>query len=120
MPVILVNQTLSHLLRYVVGKILKAWEECLSHVECSYNRVVNSTTYSLFEVVYGSSPLPPLNLLSLPNTYAMMNMDGLSKANFVKSLHEKGKAQIDKKIEQYVSYPNFVWGSSVCWGATLA
>jgi len=36
----------------------------------------------------------------------MMNRDGLSKANFVKSLHEKGQAQIEKKIEQYVGYSN--------------
>ena len=60
--------------------------------------VVNSTTsYSPFEVVYGSSPLSPLDLLPLPNTSAMMNRDGLSKANFVKSLNEKVKAQIEKK-----------------------
>ena len=45
-------------------------------------------------------------MLPLPNTSAMMNSDGLSKANFVKSLHEKGKAQIEKKIEQYVRYSN--------------
>ena len=90
----------------MIGKNLKAWEECLPHDEFSYNRVVNSTTYSPFEVVYSSSPLSPLNLLPLPNTSAMMNSDGLSKANFVKSLHEKGKAQIEKKIEQYVRYSN--------------
>jgi len=36
----------------------------------------------------------------------MMNRDGLSKANFVKSLHEKVKAQIEKKVEQYVRYAN--------------
>ena len=68
--------------------------------------VVNSITYSPFEVVYGSSPLSSLNLLPLPNTYAMMNRDGLSKANFVKILHEKGKVQIEKKIEQYARYYN--------------
>jgi len=50
------------------------------------------------------SPLSPLNLLPLPNIYAMVNRDGLSKANFVKTLHEKGKAQIEKKIEQYARY----------------
>jgi len=101
MPFILVNQTLSQLLRYLVGKNLKAWEECLPHAEFSYNRVVNSTTYSSFEVVYDSSPLSPLDLLPLPNTFAMMNRNGLSKANFVKSLNEKVKAQIEKKVEQY-------------------
>ena len=42
----------------------------------------------------------------MPNTPAMMNKDELSKVNFVKSLHEKVKAQIEKKVEQYVRYSN--------------
>ena len=74
MLVILVNQNLSQLLRYVVGKNLKAWEECLPHAEFSYNRVV-----------YGSSPLSLLNFLPLTNTSTMMNRDELFKANFIKS-----------------------------------
>jgi len=97
MPVILVNQILSQLLRYVIDKNLKVWEEYISHAEFSYNRVTNSITYSPFEVVYDSSPLSHLNLLHLSNTSAMMNRDELSKTKFVKSLHEKGKAQIEKK-----------------------
>ena len=107
MPVVLVNQTLSPLLRCLVGKNLKAWEECLPHAKFAYNRIVNSTTsYFLFEVVYGFNPLIPFNLLSLPNTSTMMNRDGLSNANFVKSLHEKLKAQIEKKVEQYARHAN--------------
>jgi len=107
MPIVLVNRTLSQLLRCLVGNNLKAWKQCLPHAEFSYNRVVCSiTSYSPFEVVYGSSPLSPLNLLPLPNAYAMMNRDELSKANFVKSLHEKVKAQIEKKVEQYARYSN--------------
>ena len=107
MPIILVNQTLSQLLRCLVGKNLKAWEECLPHAKFAYNTVVNSTTsYSPFEVVYDSSPLSLLNLLPLPNTSAMMNRDGLFKANFVKILHEKVKVQIEKKVEQYARYSN--------------
>jgi len=42
----------------------------------------------------------------LPNTSALMNTNGLSKANFVKSLHEKGKTQFENKIEQYAGYSN--------------
>ena len=77
------------------------------HAEFAYNSVVNSTTsYCPFEVVYDFNPLSLLDLLHLPNTYAMMNRDGLSKANFVKSLHEKVKAQIEKKVEQYARYAN--------------
>ena len=36
----------------------------------------------------------------------MMNKDGLSKANLYKSLHEKVKAQIEKKVEKYARYSN--------------
>ena len=56
-----VNQTLSQLLRCLVGKNLKTWEECLPDAEFAYNRVVNSTTsYSPLEVVYSFNPPPPL------------------------------------------------------------
>ena len=57
MPIILVNQTLSQLLRCLVGKNLKVGKQSLPHAEFSYNMVVNSITYSPFEVVYSSSPL---------------------------------------------------------------
>ena len=86
---------------------MKTWKECLPYAEFAYNRVVNFTTsYSPFEIVYYFNPLSSLDLLPLPNIFAMINKDGLSKANFVKSLHEKVKAQIEKKVEQYARYAN--------------
>ena len=49
-----VNRTLSALLRTMVKKNLRVWEECLPHVEFAYNRAVHSTTQLCpFEVVYG-------------------------------------------------------------------
>uniref|UniRef100_A0A8R7QT01 Integrase catalytic domain-containing protein n=1 Tax=Triticum urartu TaxID=4572 RepID=A0A8R7QT01_TRIUA len=49
-----VNGTLSMMLRAVLKKNLKMWEECLPHVEFAYNRAVHSTTnFSSFEIVYG-------------------------------------------------------------------
>ena len=39
-----VNRTLSQLLRAVIQKNLKSWEECLPFVEFAYNRTVHSTT----------------------------------------------------------------------------
>ncbi|KAK1602139.1 hypothetical protein QYE76_017182 [Lolium multiflorum] len=48
-----VNRTLSQLLRSMIKKNLKEWEECLPHVEFAYNRAVHSTTELCpFEVVY--------------------------------------------------------------------
>ena len=48
----------------------------------------------------------PFDLLPFLNTSAMMNRDGLSKVNFVKSLHEKVKAQIEKRLNICAKYAN--------------
>ncbi|KAK1616723.1 hypothetical protein QYE76_022240 [Lolium multiflorum] len=65
-----VNRTLSQLLRSMIKKNLKEWEECLPHVEFAYNRAVHSTTELCpFEVV----------------------------ADFVKKIHVKTKELIEKK-----------------------
>ena len=62
-----VNHTQSILLRAVLKKNLKLWEESLPHVECAYNRAVHSTTkFCSFEIVYGFKPTAPIDLLPLP------------------------------------------------------
>ena len=49
-----VNRTLTQLLRVVIQKNLKNWEDCLSFIEFAYNRSVHSTTeFSPFEIVCG-------------------------------------------------------------------
>ncbi|KAK1561530.1 hypothetical protein QYE76_037316, partial [Lolium multiflorum] len=48
-----VNRSLSTLLRVLVKKNLKAWEDCIPHAEFAYNRAKHSTTMrSPFMVVY--------------------------------------------------------------------
>ena len=62
-----VNRTLIQLLRAIIQKNLKNWEDCLSFIEFAYNRSVHSTTdHSPFEIVYGFNPLTPLDLIPLP------------------------------------------------------
>ncbi|XP_071678893.1 uncharacterized protein [Lolium perenne] len=62
-----VNRSLSTLLRILVKKNLKSWEECIPHAEFAYNRAKHSTTSrSPFMVVYGFEPLTPLDILPLP------------------------------------------------------
>ncbi|XP_021309129.1 uncharacterized protein LOC110432673 [Sorghum bicolor] len=62
-----VNRTLSTMLRAVLKKNLKQWEECLPHVEFAYNRALHSTTnFCPFEIVYGFKPHTPMDLLPLP------------------------------------------------------
>ena len=84
-----VNRTLSTLLRAIIQKNLKTWEECLPHVEFAYNRTAHSATkFSPFEIVYGFNPLTPLDLLPLPID-ERASMDGKKKTEFVKQLHER-------------------------------
>jgi len=83
-----VNRTLSHLLRAIIQKILKSWEECLPFVEFAYNRTVHSTTgFSPFEIVYDFNPLTPMDLIPLPFE-EKVSLDGEKKAKMVRQLHE--------------------------------
>jgi hypothetical protein len=92
-----VNRTLSQLLRSMIKKNLKEWEECLPHVEFAYNRAVHSTTELCpFEVVYGFKPITPLDLLPLP-IHERVNMEASKRADFVRKIHVKTKELIEKK-----------------------
>ena len=47
-----VNRTLSTLLRPIIKKNIKTWEDCLPHVECAYNHTIHSATkFSPYEIV---------------------------------------------------------------------
>ncbi|XP_057811644.1 uncharacterized protein LOC131025876, partial [Salvia miltiorrhiza] len=71
-----VNRTLSTLLRAIIKKNIKSWEDCLPHVEFAYNRSVHSATqFSPFEIVYGFNPLTPLDLSPLPWVWLHMRKE---------------------------------------------
>ena len=75
-----VNRTLSQLLRTMVTRNLKSWEDCLPHIEFAYNRSMHSSTnFCPFEIVYGFIPLSPLDLIALPLS-EQVNLDGKKKA----------------------------------------
>ncbi|KAG8496940.1 hypothetical protein CXB51_008105 [Gossypium anomalum] len=90
----------------IIRKNLKSWEECLPHVEFTYNRTIHSATkHSPFEVVYGLNPITPLDLVPLPSTQ-LVHVDGKRKADFVKQLHQRVKDNIKRRTEQYVRGAN--------------
>ncbi|KAI3459661.1 hypothetical protein Pfo_016324 [Paulownia fortunei] len=90
-----VNRTLSTLLRAIIQKNLKTWEDYLPHVEFAYNCCIYSATkFSPFEIVYGFNLLTPLDLTPLLlNEH--VNLDGKKKTEFVMQIHEKAKQHIE-------------------------
>ena len=83
-----VNRTLSQLLRSIINKNLKNWEDCLPFIEFAYNRTMHTTTYSPFEVVYGFNPTTPLDMMPL-SVNERDSLNGKKKAELVKSINEK-------------------------------
>ncbi|KAA3479760.1 Transposon Ty3-I Gag-Pol polyprotein [Gossypium australe] len=72
-----VNYVLSTLLRAIIRKNLKSWEECLLHIEFAYNRSVHSTTkHSPFEIINENAY--KLNLPGEYNISASFNVSDLS------------------------------------------
>ncbi|KAG7556876.1 Integrase catalytic core [Arabidopsis suecica] len=95
-----VNRTLSTLLRATVGKNLRNWLSCLPYIEFAYNHAKHSgTKLSPFEVVYGFNPLTPLDITPLPQP-VYSSAEGVTKADFVKKLHQRVKENLEKKSEK--------------------
>ena len=67
-----------------------------------FSTMHTTTSYCLFEVVYGFNSVTPLDLMPLP-VNERDNLNGKKKAELVKSIHEKVRLQIEKKNEQYAS-----------------
>ena len=92
-----VNRTVVQLLRALISRNLKSWEDLLPYVEFAYNRAVHSTTHiSPFEIVYGFNPLTPIDLIPLPLN-KLVSVDGSFKADLVKMLHKQIKERIEKQ-----------------------
>jgi hypothetical protein len=88
--------TLLALLRLMIRKNPREWEECLPHVKFAYNRVVHSTMQMCpFEVVYGFKPITPLDLLPLP-LHQRANMEASKRFDYVQKIHEKTKEAIER------------------------
>ena len=102
-----VNQSLSSLLRVLVKKNIKSWEDVLPHTQFAYNRGKHSTSKSPFMIVYGFEPLTALDLLPLP-LHKRVNMDMEKRAENMKKLHEDTRAtssrssiQVEQEQEAY-------------------
>jgi hypothetical protein len=96
-----VNGTLSTMLRVVLKKNMKMWEECLPHVEFAYNRSLHSTTKMCpFEIVYGLLPRATIDLMSLLSS-KKLNFDAKQRAELMLKMHETTKENIERKNAKY-------------------
>jgi hypothetical protein len=96
-----VNRTFSTMLRDILKSNLKLWEECLPHIEFTYNRSVHSTMkLSPFQVVYGFNPHAPIDLLPLPPS-EITCFDTSQWSEFILKMHETTKLTIEKRNEKY-------------------
>jgi hypothetical protein len=90
------------MLRAILKKNLKMWEECLLQVEFAYNRATHSMTkVSPFQVVYGFNPCTPIDILPLP-TSERIHIDAKDRADFILKIHESTKHNIEKMNEKYM------------------
>ncbi|KAF7826468.1 putative gag-pol polyprotein [Senna tora] len=101
-----VNRTLGTLLRAIIKKNVKAWEDCIPLIEFAYNRSVHSSTkFSPFEIIYGFNPLTPLDLVYLPIN-EISSLDGKRKEELVRKIHEEAMLHVLEKNKQAAKHAN--------------
>jgi hypothetical protein len=89
------------MLRAVLKKNIKLWEEYLPHVEFAYNHSMHSTTKMCpFEIVYGLVPRAPIDLMSLP-TSEKLNFNAKQRAELMLKLYETIKENIERINSKY-------------------
>jgi hypothetical protein len=96
-----VNRNLSTMLRAVLKKNLKMWEDYLPHIEFSYNHSVHFTTkLCSFEIVYGFVPRAPIDLLPILSS-VQHNFDATQCAKQILTLHRITKENIKRMNAKY-------------------
>jgi hypothetical protein len=95
------NRKLSTMLRVVLKKIFKMWEECLHHVEFAYNRSLHSTTKMCpFEIVNVFLPHALIDLMPLPSS-EKLNFDATQHVELMLKLHRTTKENIERMNDKY-------------------
>jgi hypothetical protein len=101
-----VNRSLGNLLRVLIKKNPKSWEECIPHAEFAYNRAQHSLTKrSPFEIIYGFNPPMALDLLPLP-LHERVNMDITKRTDIMKNLHDDTWKTIEEHVIRHTTKIN--------------
>jgi hypothetical protein len=89
------------MLRDVLKKNIKMWEECLPHVEFAYNRSLHSSTKMYpFEIVHGLLPRAPIDLMPLQSS-KKLNFDAKQRTELMLKIHKTTKENIERNNAKY-------------------
>jgi len=98
------NRTLGTLLRVLVKKSIKGWDELLCHAEFAFNRTLSKAiSLSPLQVVYGCNPRTPLDLAPIPNP-SKFSWEATKRAKEIQELYAKVKEWIEKFEKQAKSH----------------
>jgi len=90
------NRTLATLLRVLVKRNIKGWDELLCHAKFAFNRTPSKATgLSLFQVVYGNNPRTPLDLVPISSP-TKFSWEAEKRAREIQELHAKVREKIEK------------------------
>ena len=100
------NPTLGTLLRALVKKDIKAWDELLPHAEFAFNRVPSKATgLSPFQIVYGQNPKAPLDLIPIP-TPTKFSWEAEKRSKEIQDLHSHIRERLEKSNAHAMSQAN--------------
>lgn len=100
------NRTLGTLLRTMIKRNLREWEEVLPYVEFAYNRAVHSSTkVSPFHCVYGLDPLTPFDMSPLPCP-ERVDFSAERQVEYIQSVHDRTKEHLRKVAERAAARAN--------------
>jgi len=96
---------LGTLLRVLVKKNIKAWDELLPHAEFAFNRAPSKATGLFpFQVVYGQNPKTPLDLIPIP-TPTKFNWEAEKRSKEIQDLHSQIREKIEKSNAHAITKP---------------
>lgn len=85
----MVNKTIVIMLRTLIDKNTKSWEDFLPFIEFAYNNVVHNVGKCLpFEIVYSFNPLSLIDLFHLPSN-EVINFQADEKTAILRELHKR-------------------------------
>ena len=96
------NRALGTLLRVLVKKSIKRWDELNCHTEFAFNCALSkATNLCPFQVVYGNNPRTPLDLFPIPNP-TKFSWEAKKGAKEIQDLH----AKVTERIKKFSDKPS--------------